>query len=96
MPEPEGGWGRGSKAPAIDSHRAVTLRMINSENSFLQEITVCAESIKGWLQKGRADLGRMESYTPTTESRIYQVEEGSQPSHLLCQSGNQSVLLDGL
>lgn len=68
--------------------------MINSENSFLQEITVCAESIKGWLRKGRADLGQM-SYTRTTESRIYKVKEGSQPSHLLCQSGNQSVLLDG-
>lgn len=46
------GVGRGSRDPARDSQRAVMIRMINVENSFLQEITVCAENIKGSLRKG--------------------------------------------
>ena len=42
----------GGRDPTTDRRRVVTLSMINLENSFLPEIAVRAENIKGWLPKG--------------------------------------------
>lgn len=83
MTEPKKGQSRDptterGRVKAGGIREVMTLRTVNLGTPFLQETTVCAEGIRGWLQKASAHIYMVGSYRAAKRNGYLQ-GQGGQP-----------------